>query len=237
MAFQPNTQNVYERRYPHTLASGCSQNLPPCLSSSIFPPAPNTQMCSCVVNKHYVACRLACCSAYEEQRKGNPLTKIRGLTTHSAMQNRRPLRSVAGTLLLFWWALSVCGILWCCWRGLGGSRKGNSFFRYHQFFPDVHVSRPLLQTRMVALVRGNSRAHDDRSDVYVGAKLSSGRNRAISSSAPVLECQPTGTASDLNVLTPSLASRAPPCSPAKSREMCQGAGGTTDDNTYRRCRG
>lgn len=46
---------------------------------------------------------------------------------------------------------------------------------------------------------------------------------------------PTGTATSdvnvVNVLTPSLSSAAAaaPCSPAKSREMCQGAGGTAED--------
>lgn len=221
----------------HTLASGCSQKLPACVPSSIFPVKYANKMCSCAFNKDYVACRLACCSAYEAHRKDNPLTKIRGLTTHSALENRRPLRLVAGTLLLFWWALSVCqfGGHWHCWRFAGGSRKGNQIFRYHHFFPDrpCPLSRPLLQTRMVALVRGNTRAHDDRSDVYVKPDLSNGKNRAISSSPPVLECQPTGTASDVNVLTPSLASPASPCSPAKSREMCQGA--VRIYQTYRRC--
>lgn len=124
----------------HTLASGCSQKLPACVPSSIFPVKYANKMCSCVFNKHYVACRLACCSAYEAHRKDNPLTEIRGLTTHSALENRRPLRLVAGTLLLFWWALShsslsVWRTLRYCWRFAGGSRKGNQIFRYHQFFP------------------------------------------------------------------------------------------------------
>lgn len=126
----------------HTLASGCSQKLPACVPSSIFPVKYANKMCSCAFNKDYVACRLACCSAYEAHRKDNPLTKIRGLTTHSALENRRPLRLVAGTLLLFWWALSVCqfGGHWHCWRFAGGSRKGNQIFRYHHFFPRSTVS-------------------------------------------------------------------------------------------------